>query len=278
MDAKADNQTSRLVTDATLLWNRGLGEEAAEKYLQAAALYEQEGNIAEVASCWHMAGVSLKHRPKEAEEAFAKASQYYRQAGDEVGVGRVYRDQAIPFAYQHNYDKSLKWLEKSESALRKADAKAELGITIAKIGRLLTGMGKFDEAERRLEEGLALIREQPSWFYEMTALMHAAQLRLEEKDYQGVITYVWAGIGALSNERPELDQAELIETFGRRFAQLFGLLAHGYYHAGNCALGIDYFAQSMALIEPLDEDAKKVLLDDIKAKEFVAESKLDYVI
>jgi len=262
------NQVEELTKAADQLRHQGLGNGAADKYEQAAALELEAGNVKGAAACWHMAGVSLKETPGRAEAALKKAGQFYEQAGDALGAGRVYRDLGIMYGHDDQFgSEALSWLEKSESALRNTPTLAELGITVVKIGYALLLKGDLRGADRRLREGLELIRHQGQWFYEATALMHLAELKLEIKEYSALTTYCWAALGALAKDKPELGYDQLIIYFGRRSAELHGLLAHGYLGLGNEAEAARFYESARELTKPMKSETAQLVRRKIRAEE-----------
>ncbi len=259
----------QLQNQGDALRDKGLGDDAALRYADAARQFEQAGDLLSAASSWHMAGVSMKHDQAKAMELFKAAITFYEEAGDEVGVGRVYRDQAVTYAYRAEHEEALKLLEESREVLAKTKAKDELGITIAKIGNVLTHQGEYDEAAAKLYEGLALIKQQPNAFYEGTAYMHLAQLRLRQKEFKSALVYSHTAAKTLARQNPEMDFNQAMDYFGRRSAQIYGIMAQSYLGLGNTKLAGDYFVKSLDYIKPLAADAAEVLLQDIGAGDFV---------
>jgi tetratricopeptide (TPR) repeat protein len=259
-------QAERLLAEATLLRNQGRGDESALKYEQAARFFDEAGKEHEAAECWHMMGVSLKHQLKRSMEIFQQAIEKYRRAGDETGVGRVYRDMAIPYLYEEDYYEALQWLRKSEQVLRDAGARAELGVTLAKIGHVFGRQKNFEEAEAKIEEGLRKIRSEGATFYEATALMHLAEVRLDQADWPEVVELCGAALKALRRDDPELNEEEVIEKYGRRSAQILGLLAWGESKLGYAEAAKNHFARSDKLINQMPEDAAEIVRSDIRYK------------
>jgi tetratricopeptide (TPR) repeat protein len=245
------------------LRNNGQGLAAVEKYKQAADLFLEAGDEQRSAECWHMVGVSYKveNDIDAAIETLEKAAQLHREAGNKVGVGRVYRDIGIAYAYRKEHDKAIGWLEKSEEALRNSGADAELGMTESKIGLHYLEVKDYDKAEQWLDRGLASIRKESNWFYEMTALLHLAALHLVRERYSEAITTLWSCVGLIYQANEQDGQK-------RRLAQIYGLLAHGYLGVGNTKSGVQFFEQAVGLLKPMAGNVSEVVYEDIRARGF----------
>lgn len=257
-------QAQELQKQAGNYRDQGQGLDAIEKYKQAAELYEAAGDAAGAAECWHMVGVSYKveNDIDNAIETLEQAAKLHREAGNEVGMGRVYRDIGIAYAYRKEHEPALEWLQKSEEALRDSGAEAELGITEAKLGLHYIHVKEYDQADEWIAKGLMHIRKEGHWFYEMTALSHAAALNLLRDNPSQAVTDLWAGIGLIYGADEQGNQK-------RRLAQIYGLLAHGYKNIGNTNGGVAYFEKSLALLESMEKNVSEVVLEDIRADEFV---------
>ncbi len=257
------HQAELLEKQAGDLRNNGQGLAAVEKYKQAAALFLEAGEKQRAAECWHMVGVSYKveNDIDAAIETLEKAAQLHYETGNEAGVGRVYRDIGIAYAYRKEHDKAIEWLEKSEEALRGSGADAELGITESKIGLHYLEVQDYDKAEQWLDRGLATIRKEGHWFYEMTALLHLAALRLVREQHSEAITALWSCVGLIFQANEQDGQK-------RRLAQIYGLLAHGYLGVGNAKSGAQFFERTVDLLRPMAGNVSEVVYEDIRAREF----------
>lgn len=254
----------KLETEADNLRNTGQGLKAVNKYQAAAELYEQAGDPNRAAECIHMVGVSYKIEndlPK-ALKALHQATDMHQAAGNDEGVGRVARDIGMAYDYRKQFDDGLVWLKRSVEALKDTDNLAELGISEVKLGQHYLETGKLKEAEKWLQQGIASIRQEHHWFYEMTALLPLAGLRLQQKQFNDAISFLWAGIGLI-------DEAKARPNQSRRLAQLYGLLARGYLETGAVEAAGDYFVKSLKLLEPMADNVAAVVFDDIVAAEFV---------
>lgn len=253
-----------LQKQANDLRNNGQGLEAVEKYQRAAREFLQAGNKTSAAECWHMAGVSYKveNDIDKAVATLQQAIELYEQAGNQMRVGHVYRDIGIAYAYRKEHDKAIEWLKKSENILSNNKAEAELGITRAKIGLHYLEIKQYDQARQWLDLGLASIRQEGQWFYEMTALSHLAALELAQNRFSGAVTTLWAGIGLIY-------QADEQKIQKRRLAQLYGLLAHGYLGLGNAKDGANFFKKAVVLLKSMADNVSSVVYEDIQAQDFV---------
>lgn len=251
---------------AGLLRNQGKGYEAAIKYAKARTLYEQAGDLKNVAGCQHMVGVSYKveNDLKKAIPALEEALPLYERAGSLTGPGRVWRDMGIMYAYHGQYAQAEKLLLQSQNSLESItsdanpDRDAELGITIVKIGLLHLEMKRFPVAEEQMMSGLLLIRKTGQSFYEMTALMHLGSLYFATKHYGRMLANLQAALGLIYEFDMQHEQT-------RRLAEIWGLLAHGYIHHQNHKTATYFAKKALAEIKTMNPNAQSPVRKHIQA-------------
>jgi tetratricopeptide (TPR) repeat protein len=261
---------SELEKQATTLRDQGKGYEAAEVYKKAKDAYAHTGDLARAAGMQHMIGVAYKieNDIDRALPAYDEAIEGYREAIDPLGEGRIERDIGVMFEYQDRLEPAQEHLLKSkellETALEMATTAngekrdAELGITLAKLGLVALRLSRIDEAEAYMMDGLAAIRKAGHPFYEMTALMHLSALYFTTEHYGRMLANLEAALGLIYEYEMQHEQT-------RRLAQIWGLMAHGYLHAGNKDTARHFAEKSFAVIATLSESAAGPVQKDIRA-------------
>jgi tetratricopeptide (TPR) repeat protein len=269
------DEAQRLEAKAAKLRNQGKGYEAVKVFQKAREKYLSEGDALKAAGCLHMMGISYKieNDLQKAMPLYDQAADEYRQIGDRLGPGRVYRDAGIMLEYHDRLDEAADYLQKSKAELENVpdDAEgvsyvgegpptknAELGITLAKIGLILTRQKQFEEAEKQIIAGLKLIRKTGHVFYEMTALLHYSALHITMGNYGWALDKLEAALGLIYEHHMQDEQT-------RRLAQIWGLMAHSYLRHNNRTTARYYAEKSFNIIYGLSESAQIPLLKDIDA-------------
>jgi tetratricopeptide (TPR) repeat protein len=258
----------KLVANADALRNQGKSLDSIKIYkeaIKAANVLERPEVVAE---CYQMIGVcwKIENNIEKALENYDKAIGMFRKIDALEGEGNTLRDKGIVFSYQHKYEEALIWLYKSEKVLQNDDNPTPLGITKSKIGLVLTKLKRFDEAEKYLTEGLALIQsasgDKYNWFMEMTTYLNWAELCFAQGEDRQMIEKLWAAYGMIFNENMQV-------VHSRRVAQVTGMLAQGYAMLGNYSRSVELFSQSIEVLKGLSETAREVVSEDYKANELV---------
>ena len=251
-------EIQELVQHALTLRDNGRGQEAAEAYLEAGALYAKEGKSAEAIECRHMAAVSYKvaNDSENALPLLGQVAAYYEENNDVINEGRVRRDIGLAYIDRKEYAPALAALEQSEKLLNGTAALAELGITQAKIGALYLAQKDLAQAEEWIYRGLHSIRQEDSWFYEMTTLLHAGSLEIVRENWNEAANLLWAGVGCLFYGHQENGQK-------RRLAQFCGGLTHAYLGLGNMKTAHRLFAETVMLLEDMSEESATLVKEDI---------------
>ncbi len=249
---------SELIRHADVLRNQGQTVEAVDMYRRALDAVEEQGDLERAAACHHMIGVCFKMLGSfdlaTSELRLARAS--YERVGNQVGAGGALRDLGICFDHQGDHETARKWLRSSARLL--GDEPAELGITLAKLGKSFGDDGKFRLAIRWIARGLGHIRTTDQWFYEMTALMHAGEFQLKSGESGSAITSLWAAV-ALINEAEAQDEQR------RRLAQIFGWLARCYREVENRKLADRLEERSKSFVAMMDAQTRDGVAAELRA-------------
>lgn len=268
-----EEKARQLIQQADDLRNNGQEVEARKKYQEATEIFEELGETRSAATAQQMIGVCYKieNKTQSAIAALEKASQMFASIDDHQGLGNTYRDIGIAYAYIHKHEKALEWLQKSADALEQTDDAVALGITLAKIGYQHLHLGNLGEAEKRLVEGLQKIRGQGSWFMEMTALMHLAELEWARGSWESMLTHLWACLGLIHD-------AGEAEGQKRRIAQISGGQAWGYLKVGNVKYAEQFLNKALDLLDEMPEAVRTVVYDDIQVRRLADELKREGVV
>jgi len=254
----------RLLSQATTARNNGEGARAVKLYQEAANLSDQAGEEQTAAEAIYMMAVSYKTENdfELAVQAFKDASRRFHELGSLVDQGRVERDLGLNYDYAGRPDEALPWLKRSVETLEQTNAVAELGISEAKLGVHYGLTGHLEKGVEWIEQGLTNIRKAGQWFYEMTALRHLAQLRILEQNYPNALKNLEAGLKLIK------DSGEP-ENYGRRVAQIRGLMSYCQLKLGQVEAAQENFAVAQELIKPMSPEATAIVLADIHADEIL---------
>lgn len=266
-----NDQAQKLTQDADTLRNNGRGKEAAEKYMEAAGIYERAGEKEPAAAAWHMAGVAYKVEndiPK-AMKLYQKAAAIYQDLGSTLGVGRVMTDEGISYSYTGDFQKAVEVLHEAVKRLVSQDDLAALGIAQTKLAHNYWRTEDLTQADRWFEEGLRNIRRHGHWFFEMTTLFNWAEMDFAESRYDAALTKLWGALGLIYEEKEAAGQE-------RRLAQIKGLIANCYLELGNTKFAARFMGEALALLAPMSRESAEVVYGDIKAEEFLRKLKEKY--
>lgn len=243
--------------------NNGHGLSSIASYRKALKLAQVAGDWKRAAEAQHMIGVSYKveNDINRSIPELEKAVALYDKAGDPDGPGRVSRDIGISYDYRKNFSQGEHWLKLSVNQLRHTHALAELGISEVKLGKHYLQTDRPDLAEGWIDRGLAKIRHTDRWFYEMTALLHRADLRLFQHRPTDAIADLEAGLDLIQGAGSTYGQQ-------RRLAQIFGLLAYANLQLGDLDTANLYHHKADAILEQLEPSVAAVVMEDIRAFDF----------
>ena len=260
-----ENQNpDQLFQQGQQLKDNGQTQPAIEVFQHSHQLYQQINDPNGQAYCQQMIGVcySLEQNYQAAIDAFYQAESSYQNLKDQLGLGNVYRDMGLVFFQQQQYSQSLEWLNKSSHLLSQTDDKVSLGITLGKSALVFLATKQIDKAKLLFKQSLTLIREQGSWFMEMSALLDWAKLNFIQQDYHQMITKLWACIGLISEHRAG-------EIQYRRLAQIYGYLAQGYLHLQNIDWAVVFINKSYQFLKIMPDKVRQPVIHDIQVDNFL---------
>jgi tetratricopeptide (TPR) repeat protein len=256
------NRIEQLIRDGDTHRNNGQGLKAVAAYREAARLAAEAGEWSQAAAAQHMLGVAYKveNNIDAALAELHRALPLYERAHDPDGAGRVARDLGIAYDYRGQYTEGEPWLQRSVDALKSTANLPELGISEAKLGLHYLQTGHLAQAERWIDRGLATIRRSHNWFYEMTALLHRATLRLAQHRPADAIADLTAA-------QSLIEQAGESDHQHRRLAQIHGLLAQAYFQQADRPTARGHYRQATDLLTPMPANVAAVIRADINADE-----------
>ncbi len=258
------NDPHQLFDQAQKFKDNGQTQQAINAFHQAQQLYQQAEDLNGQAYCQQMIGVchTMSQNYQAALDALRQSAGLYQSLKDQLAIGNVNRDIGLAYFQQRQYPQALEWLNKSSHLLSQTDDKVSLGITLAKSALVFLATDQIDKAKLLLKQSLTLIREQGSWFMEMTVLLDWAKLNFVQQDFHQMITKLWSCVGIISENR-------VGESQYRRLAQIYGLLAQGYLHLNNSTWSVNLFVKSYHFLKVLPENVRQPVLADIKTTDFL---------
>ncbi len=245
--------------------NNAQVDKAVSAYVYISEVAKEQGDMPSIARALHMAGVSLKEdvlgegsRLRDAIDYFKQAERVYSKTEDKVGLGALYRDCGIILDYAGRFEEAEPWLKKSIEILEQTDAIEHLGISTDKLGLHYLKSGKVDEAEKEIVKGIELLKQKPeAGFFYATALYDLSRVLFKQKRYEDAKS---AAEESLSWFEADHDQ----EQYGRRKAQLYGILSLIYDKVGDDKKARQAGDDYEDLSGKLDSEAEKVLEKDLE--------------
>ena len=224
-------------------------------------------NVPVIARAIHLAGVSCKESVadinssyyRDAKKYFEAAIILFKQLNDTTGLGAVYRDAAMAADYASDSSAALENFQKSIETLNKIkdEAPAELGMTLVKLGLHFYRQNDLTAAEKFVFRGLQYLRQDPTaGFYYATALYERAKLLFKQNKM----------VESLEQAEESLSWFEAdhgAEEYGRRLAQLHGLLAVLSQNLSHTEQAKTYLQEYQHHLGELDPLVAKVLEKDL---------------
>lgn len=265
---------NRLYEMATNHRNNGKGLTAVSVYSKALELYKRVGDMAAVADCQHMIGVSYKveNDIAAAVDNLHKAAELYAELGNAVRLAAVHRDIGLTYMYAGKHQEARPWLERSVNELANQsfeEAQNELAISQAKMGHHYLRVGDLGKADDWLDAALETIRQSDHWFYEMTILLHVAELQIGQEHFSNALTSLWAALGLVMDARESAKQK-------RRIAQIKGMMASCYLAMDNPARSVRMMNSAMATLSGMAKNVASVVLADISASKYLSDLQKSY--
>lgn len=252
---RTNEEVERQATDYR---NNGQVEKAVREYKELLSRFEKAGELRRAAEMQHMIGVAYKvgNHTEESLVALADALRRYKEIDSTVDVGRTLRDIGITHQYVHDYDKAKPFLEESVSVLRETGNLAELGISEVKLGSLFHECGDFKEAQEWISRGLATLEATNQWFYQATALLHAAHLNVSLQKYSAALADAERARKLFLGHNGEVSQK-------RRMAQLYLLESEIYSKLERQDDASEARRKADSFMEELDDASRSYLLRKI---------------
>jgi len=267
LDRKNQNWTKMasaldLQKQADVCRNSGKTHKAIELYKKAFKLFENDGNFERAGHAIQMIGVSYKidNDSKNTLVWLKKARRYYEKYNLTAGVGNTLRDIGIIWEYNKKYSEAKKHIEESIKVLKNTNDLAGYGVSVAKLGLVHISMKKYELSEKEIKKSIKILEKTDNWFFLATAWGHLGELYLSMKKYEKTIE-------ALEVSMRIFDAKKQKHIMTRRYTQGYGMLANAYANLGELNKAKKYLAKSKKLIEDFTPNAKKIVLDDIKAEE-----------
>ncbi|HUD20921.1 MAG TPA: hypothetical protein VMQ44_02550 [Candidatus Saccharimonadales bacterium] len=256
-----------LFLQADNLRNNGQVDEAIKAYLAIAGMARDAKNIPVVARAVHMAGVSCKESVADANSSYYRDAKKYfeaaiilfKQLNDAAGLGAIYRDAAITADYASDAPVALENFQKSIEILNKVkdEVPAQLGITLVKLGLHYFKHDDLTAAEKFVYRGIQYLRQDPTaGFFNATALYDRARILYKQDKVTEAFEQAEESLSWFQADHGE-------EEFGRRKAQLHGLLAVLSQNLGHNEQAKTHLQEYQRYLSALDSLAAKVVEKDL---------------
>ncbi|NND65778.1 MAG: tetratricopeptide repeat protein [Gammaproteobacteria bacterium] len=203
---------------------------------------------------------SQENNREAAMAAFEDAIGRYHAIDSPVGVGQVQCDVGILLARSGEYDEALGWLMRSHSTLCDTDDENRLVATETKIGMVYNAKGEYTEAREWLEKSLQRARRLDigKWFFEMSSLLHTADLLLSQQQWDAAITSLWAALGMIYDHGEQ-------DTHTRRRSEIHGAMSRAFIGKENYTFAAKQLDRSVALLADNSDEATAIVLADVDA-------------
>ena len=254
----------QIFQQAQQLKDNGQSQQAIDAFQKSHQLYQQANDLNGLANCQQMIGVcyAIEQNYLSALDNLHQSAALYQNLNHQRAIGNVYRDIGLVYFQQQQYPPALEWLNKSSHLLSQTDDKVSLGITLGKSALVFMATNQIDKAKLLFKQSLTLIREQGSWFMEMTALLDWAKLNYLQQDFHQMITKLWACFGIISEHRVGDSQY-------RRLAQIYGLLAQGHLHLQNISAAVTFFLKSYQFLKTMPDNVRQPVIQDMQMVDFL---------
>lgn len=158
--AREDFRANAALTQALASYAFNCGElsSAALYFVELAQLYEDNGQIGDLAGPYHQLGFIEQRRRRfdEAERWFMKALEIELRFDDWAGAGKAYHHLGMIATERYAYDDAERWYLKSLSIKQEIGDEATSASTYHQLGILAARRGDFDTAEDRYQKSLRI--------------------------------------------------------------------------------------------------------------------------
>jgi tetratricopeptide (TPR) repeat protein len=200
--------------------------EDARTYFERALQLRQELKVPqEIAQSLHNLGETSLNLGEfdPALKYYMQELDYLRTAGDQRGQAIDSDSLAILFAYQGQYGRALRASEDALKSLTEAHESGELRATImCDYGKVLGEAGRFEDAQKTLDEALQLARQVNNQADVARALMfrgdaffYAGDLKSAERAYEGAVQAASQTADRSVLLQSKLNRAKLAVKLGR---------------------------------------------------------------
>lgn len=239
--------------------------EAVRAYLDIVRLASEEHEQSYKARAYHLAGVSAKEAVnaatssyyRDAIKLFDEAEKLYRQLGDDISLGDLYRDRAIINDYAGKLNEAIPNFQKAIEILEREKAAAKLAITYDKLGLHFYLQGQYQEAKNYMEKARQTIRQEPTaGFFASTILLDLSRVEYKLGNYHEALEFAEESLSWFEAEHPG-------ESYKRRLAQLSALIALIHSKLGQKEQASTYVERFELLIREFDPAAARILQAEI---------------
>ncbi|MCR4278077.1 MAG: tetratricopeptide repeat protein [Candidatus Berkelbacteria bacterium] len=255
-----------LLAQADRLRNSAQVDEAIKAYKEIVSLASDNHENFFRARAFHLAGVAAKESVLSIESSyyrdalnyFASAEEIYRTLGDRKMLGGLYRDIASCADYAQDSQTAVNYFQKAIETLEPTEFFGELAVTYDKLGLHFYKQNLPKQAEPFIEKALNLFKNDPSaGFFRSTTLLDGARIQFKLGNFEKARDWAEESLGWYLAEHPGSD-------YGRRLAQLHGLLSAIYGELGDQKKANEAYGKYQVLLQIFDPLAAKVIEKDLR--------------
>ena len=255
-----------LLSQADRLRNNAQVDEAIKAYKEIVSLASDNHENFFRARAFHLAGVSAKEAVlsldssyyRDALSFFASAEEIYRTLGDRKMLGALYRDIAICADYAQESRTAVNYFQKAIEMLEPTEFFGELAVTYNKLGLHFYKQNLPEQAVPFIEKALNLFKQDPTaGFFRSTTLLDGARIQFKLGDFEKARDWAEESLGWYVADHPDSD-------YGRRLAQLHGLLSAIYEELGDKKKSDQSYISYQKLLKTFDPLAAKVIEKELR--------------
>jgi len=244
-----------LLQKAEVKRNAGLATEALSLFLKSAELAKQDEDYQGVAHSLYRAGVTAKlfirsaqdTKYRDAIQFLLAAKDLFTEQGNEVEVGKVYRDIAITHDYARQKSAALESFTRAVTIFQKIGADGELALTYAKIGLHYAINNDTATAKQFYDQSSKYFQRAPSGFYQAIYWQDYAKLLAKLNEVKSAIDWAEQSLSWYDADHDGV-------VFQRKVAQLYGLLSVLYDLDGREKLAKNYATRYERLLKTIDPE------------------------
>lgn len=256
-----------LLSQANILRNSGKINQAIAAFREISQLANHESEVGVRARALKGAGMSAADSTldpassyyRDGLEYFALSEQSFREVGDVVSIGKLYREIATIALNAQDQQVAVRYLQKSVEILEKADVFGELAMTFSKLGLMNEQKGLITEALTFNDKATSYLRRVTNvGFYKAVILFDRAQILTKNNEHHQALELLEESLGWFKADHSQ-------SNYDRFLIRIYGLMSILYPAVADDQSGRKYFALYQELLAKFDPLAAKLVTRDLSA-------------